>query len=71
MPRSLGNALSTSTYLIAATENCSAAVACRDKVLALLDAKRAVPPLLLLAVAAYFPLYSLRDAQQLLDLNEL
>jgi len=47
-----------------------AATACRTKLLALLDANAAVPPLLLLAVAAYFPLYTLRDASRLLDANE-
>jgi tetratricopeptide (TPR) repeat protein/2-polyprenyl-3-methyl-5-hydroxy-6-metoxy-1,4-benzoquinol methylase len=43
--------------------------ACRLKLLALLDAKLAVPPLLLLAVAAYSPLYSLPDASRILDSN--
>ena len=47
-----------------------AADACRKKVLALLDANAAVPPLLLLAVAAYFPLYTLRDAKRLLAAND-
>ena len=47
-----------------------AAAACREKLLALLDANAVVPPLLLLAVAAYFPLYSLPDASRLLDKNE-
>ena len=46
-----------------------AAAACRTKLLALLDANAVVPPLLLLAVAAYFPLYTLRDASRLLDSN--
>jgi tetratricopeptide (TPR) repeat protein/2-polyprenyl-3-methyl-5-hydroxy-6-metoxy-1,4-benzoquinol methylase len=46
-----------------------AAAACRTKLLALLEAKAVVPPLLLLAVAAYFPLYTLRDASRLLDSN--
>jgi tetratricopeptide (TPR) repeat protein/2-polyprenyl-3-methyl-5-hydroxy-6-metoxy-1,4-benzoquinol methylase len=46
-----------------------AAAACRTKLLALLDSSAAVPPLLLLAVAAYFPLYSLRDTTRLLDSN--
>jgi 2-polyprenyl-3-methyl-5-hydroxy-6-metoxy-1,4-benzoquinol methylase len=46
-----------------------AAAACRTRLLALLDANAVVPPFLLLAVAAYFPLYSLRDASRLLDLN--
>jgi tetratricopeptide (TPR) repeat protein/SAM-dependent methyltransferase len=44
-----------------------AAAACRTKLLTLLDANAAVPPLLLLAVAAYSPLYTLRDAKRLLD----
>ncbi len=42
-----------------------AAAACRAKLLALLDVNAAVPPLLLLAVAAYFPLYALPDAGRL------
>jgi 2-polyprenyl-3-methyl-5-hydroxy-6-metoxy-1,4-benzoquinol methylase len=46
-----------------------AAAACRTKLLALLDANAEVPPLLLLAVAAYFPLYTLRDSSRLLDSN--
>jgi tetratricopeptide (TPR) repeat protein/2-polyprenyl-3-methyl-5-hydroxy-6-metoxy-1,4-benzoquinol methylase len=48
-----------------------AAAACRTKVLALLDAdaNAVVPPLLLLAVAAYFPLYALRDANRLFNSN--
>jgi tetratricopeptide (TPR) repeat protein/2-polyprenyl-3-methyl-5-hydroxy-6-metoxy-1,4-benzoquinol methylase len=44
-----------------------AAVACCTQLLTLLDANEIVPPLLLLAVAAYFPLYTLRDASRLLD----
>ncbi len=47
-----------------------AAAACRTKLLALLDANAAVPPLLLLAVAAYFPLYTLPDASRLLVAEE-
>ena len=43
-----------------------AAAACRTKLLALLDANAVVPPLLVLAVAAYFPLSTLRDAGRLL-----
>jgi len=43
-----------------------AAEAGRTKLLALLDADAAVPQFLLLAVAAYFPLYTLRDAGRLL-----
>jgi tetratricopeptide (TPR) repeat protein/2-polyprenyl-3-methyl-5-hydroxy-6-metoxy-1,4-benzoquinol methylase len=46
-----------------------AAAACRSKLLELLDAGAVVPPFLLLAVAAYFPLYTLRDAAQLLAAN--
>ncbi len=47
-----------------------AAAACRTKLLALLDANAVVPPFLVLAVAAYFPLYTLRDASRLLASNE-
>ena len=46
-----------------------AAAACRTKLLALLDADAVVPPFLLLAVAAYFPLYTLRDPTRLLAAN--
>ena len=46
-----------------------AAAACRTKLLALLDANAVVPPFLLLAVAAYFPLYTLRDPSRLLAAN--
>jgi tetratricopeptide (TPR) repeat protein/2-polyprenyl-3-methyl-5-hydroxy-6-metoxy-1,4-benzoquinol methylase len=46
-----------------------AAAACRTKLLALLDADAVVPPILLLAVAAYFPLYSLHDPTRLLAAN--
>jgi len=42
------------------------AVACREKLLALLDASEIVPAVLVLAVAAYFPLYTLRGASRLL-----
>ena len=44
----------------------AAADACRTKLLELLDANAMIPPLLLLAVAAYFPLSSLPDASRLL-----
>ena len=47
----------------------SEADACRSKLLALLDARATIPPLLLLAVAAYFPLYALPDARRLLDFD--
>jgi tetratricopeptide (TPR) repeat protein/2-polyprenyl-3-methyl-5-hydroxy-6-metoxy-1,4-benzoquinol methylase len=47
-----------------------AADACRTQILTLLDAGAVVPPLLLLAVAAYFPLYLLREAGRLLVGNE-
>lgn len=47
-----------------------AATECRTKLLALLDANAALPPLLLLAVASYFPLHSLRDASRLLAAAE-
>ena len=46
------------------------AAACREKLLALLDANAAVPPFLLLAVAAYFPLHTLHHANRLLAANE-
>ena len=46
------------------------AAACRTKLLALLDAGAVVPPFLVLAVAAYFPLNTLRDASRLLAANE-
>jgi 2-polyprenyl-3-methyl-5-hydroxy-6-metoxy-1,4-benzoquinol methylase/tetratricopeptide (TPR) repeat protein len=46
------------------------AVACRTKLLALLDAQAVVPPLLLLAVAAYFPLYTLPAPGRLLTANQ-
>jgi tetratricopeptide (TPR) repeat protein/2-polyprenyl-3-methyl-5-hydroxy-6-metoxy-1,4-benzoquinol methylase len=47
-----------------------AAAACRTKLLALLDTNDVVPPFLVLAVAAYFPLNALRDASRLLAANE-
>jgi tetratricopeptide (TPR) repeat protein/2-polyprenyl-3-methyl-5-hydroxy-6-metoxy-1,4-benzoquinol methylase len=43
-----------------------AAAACRTKLLDLLGADAAVPPFLLFAVAAYFPLYSLPEPVRLL-----
>jgi tetratricopeptide (TPR) repeat protein/2-polyprenyl-3-methyl-5-hydroxy-6-metoxy-1,4-benzoquinol methylase len=46
-----------------------AADACRTKLLALLDANAAIPPLLVLATAAYFPLYTLPGAGRLLEAN--
>jgi tetratricopeptide (TPR) repeat protein/2-polyprenyl-3-methyl-5-hydroxy-6-metoxy-1,4-benzoquinol methylase len=48
----------------------AAAAACRTKLLALLDANDAVPTLLLLAVAAYFPLYTLPEPARLLAANQ-
>jgi tetratricopeptide (TPR) repeat protein/2-polyprenyl-3-methyl-5-hydroxy-6-metoxy-1,4-benzoquinol methylase len=48
-----------------------AAVGCREKLLALLDSGATVPTVLLLAVAAYFPLYTLRDASRLLAMEHL
>ena len=48
----------------------SAAAACRTKLLELLDANAVVPPLLLLAVAAYFPLYTLPEPSRLLATNQ-
>jgi 2-polyprenyl-3-methyl-5-hydroxy-6-metoxy-1,4-benzoquinol methylase len=46
------------------------ATACRTKLLALLDAKAVIPPLLLLAVAAYFPLSTLPEPARLLTANQ-
>lgn len=43
-----------------------AATACRESLVALLDSGAAVPPFLVLAVAAYFPLHSLSGAERLL-----
>lgn len=48
----------------------AAAAAGRIQLLALLDAKAAVPPLLLLATAAYFPLYALPDPTRLLAASQ-
>jgi SAM-dependent methyltransferase len=47
-----------------------AASTCRTTLLALLDANATVPPFLLLAVAAYFPLYLLPDPGRLLSASE-
>jgi tetratricopeptide (TPR) repeat protein/2-polyprenyl-3-methyl-5-hydroxy-6-metoxy-1,4-benzoquinol methylase len=47
-----------------------AAASCRETLLALLDGNASVPPFLLLAVAAYLPLYLLRDAGRLLASGE-
>ena len=55
--------------MIATTENGSRQLPAATKLLALLDANAVVPPFLLLAVAAYFPLYTLRDASRLLAAN--
>jgi 2-polyprenyl-3-methyl-5-hydroxy-6-metoxy-1,4-benzoquinol methylase len=44
----------------------ASAATCRRRLLELLDANAAVPPLLLLTVAAYFPLYSLPEPGRLL-----
>jgi hypothetical protein len=46
-----------------------AAAACRNNLLTLLDANAVVPPVLVLAVAAYFSLNTLRDAGRLLAAN--
>jgi tetratricopeptide (TPR) repeat protein/SAM-dependent methyltransferase len=48
----------------------AAAAACRAKLVALLDANAPVSPLLLLAVAAYFPLYTLAEPDRLLAANQ-
>lgn len=47
----------------------AAAAACRARLLALLDAGAVVPPLLVLAVAAYIPLHTLPAASRLLTAN--
>jgi 2-polyprenyl-3-methyl-5-hydroxy-6-metoxy-1,4-benzoquinol methylase len=44
-----------------------AAASCSTRLLGLLDANQVVPPLLLLAVAAYSPLHSIRGAERLLE----
>jgi tetratricopeptide (TPR) repeat protein/2-polyprenyl-3-methyl-5-hydroxy-6-metoxy-1,4-benzoquinol methylase len=46
----------------------SAVETCRTQLQGLLDANAAIPPLLLLAVAAYLPLHTLRDASRLLSM---
>ncbi len=48
----------------------STAAAARTKLLALLDSNSIVPPFLLLAVAAYFPLFCLPGASRLLGATE-
>jgi Tfp pilus assembly protein PilF/2-polyprenyl-3-methyl-5-hydroxy-6-metoxy-1,4-benzoquinol methylase len=48
----------------------AAAGACRTMLLALLDVDAVIPPLLLLAVAAYFPLYTLPEPGRLLATNQ-
>jgi tetratricopeptide (TPR) repeat protein/SAM-dependent methyltransferase len=48
----------------------AAAAASRARLLALLDEGAAVPPLLLLAVAAYFPLHTLPEPARLLATNQ-
>jgi SAM-dependent methyltransferase/tetratricopeptide (TPR) repeat protein len=47
-----------------------AMASCRSRLLALLDAKAAVPPFLVLAVAAYYPLHLLREADRLLATSQ-
>ena len=47
-----------------------AAAACRTELLVLLDANVAVPPLLILGVAAYLPLYTLPNPSRLLGQNQ-
>jgi tetratricopeptide (TPR) repeat protein len=44
----------------------AAAATCRDRLLAMLDANAVAPPVLLLAVAAYFPLHTLPKPTRLL-----
>ena len=48
----------------------AAAIDCRTRLVALLDAKAAPPPLLLLAVAAYFPLHTLPEPTRLLATSQ-
>jgi tetratricopeptide (TPR) repeat protein/2-polyprenyl-3-methyl-5-hydroxy-6-metoxy-1,4-benzoquinol methylase len=48
----------------------SAAAACRAQLLALVDTDTTVPPLLLLAVAAYFPLHTLPEPTRLLRTSQ-
>jgi tetratricopeptide (TPR) repeat protein/SAM-dependent methyltransferase len=48
----------------------AAAAACRAKLLGLLDSDTIVPPLLLLAVAAYFPLHTLPEPTRLFRTNQ-
>jgi tetratricopeptide (TPR) repeat protein/2-polyprenyl-3-methyl-5-hydroxy-6-metoxy-1,4-benzoquinol methylase len=47
----------------------AAAATCRTRLLVLLDTNAPIPPLLLLAVAAYFPLYTLPEPDRLLAAN--
>lgn len=48
----------------------AAAAACRTRLLALLDTHAVIPPLLLLVVAAYFPLHALPGPGRLLAANQ-
>ena len=48
----------------------AAAAACRTKLLGLLDANAAIPALLLVAAAAYFPLHTLPEPERLLAANQ-
>ena len=48
----------------------AAAAVCRAKLVALMDTHATVPPLLLLAVAAYFPLYTLPEPRRLRDADQ-
>ena len=68
--RTLSAMLRQRIHLLLRRRELLAADACREKLLALLDANAAVPQVLLLAVAAYFPLYTLRDAKRLLAATE-
>jgi len=63
LPRSPRQCFVNDTSLDCDDKERSAAAACRTKLLALLDANAVIPPFLLLAVSAYFPLDSLRDAR--------
>ena len=70
MPHSRGNASSTSSSFDCTDTERLAAASCRTTLLSLLETKAAVPPFLLLAVAAYSPLHLLPDAGRLLAAGE-
>ncbi len=58
-------------YIFACSEaELAAAAACRTRLIGLLDSNAAVPPILLLAVGAYFPLCTLPEPTRLLAANQ-